>query len=118
LVLISGEAGIGKTLLAQALARHALDKAVIVALGRCYEGSAPAYGLWQDLLSELGVSAAVDPAALPRPFGEAPPVQTAFQLMQSVVGALRSTAADRRRWFCSWTMCTGRIATHWSCWRS
>jgi len=95
LVLINGEAGIGKTSLAQALAGHAPDKGAIVALARCYEGSAPAFGLWQDLLTELGASAALNPAALPQPFGGAPSVQTAYQLMQSVVGALRSAAADR-----------------------
>jgi len=72
---------------------HALSQGAIVAHGRCYEGGAPAFGIWQDLLIELAASAALDPAGLPQPFGGAPPVQTAHHLMQSVVGALWSAAA-------------------------
>src|SRR5919202_60940 len=45
LVLIAGEAGVGKTTLAEALAREALDRGARVAVGRCYHlTETPPYG--------------------------------------------------------------------------
>ena len=47
LVLLSGEAGIGKTRLADALAVEARDQGIRVAWGRCWEaGGAPVYWPW------------------------------------------------------------------------
>src|SRR5438270_12141667 len=91
LVLLSGAAGIRKTSLAQAVAENAQREGAVVALGRCYEGNTPAFGLWQDVLIDLGVS---DIESLPQPFGNGSPVQSAYQLMQGVVAALRSMARD------------------------
>lgn len=90
LILIKGEAGIGKTSLALALAHQARDQDTVVALGRCYEGTAPAFGLWQEIMTELVACQSLDQALLPPPFGEAPRVQTTLQLMQSMVNAVRS----------------------------
>lgn len=50
LVLIDGEAGIGKTALAQALCREAAEQGALVLIGRCYDlTETPPYGPWVDL---------------------------------------------------------------------
>src|SRR5215207_3526640 len=49
LVLIGGEAGVGKTALAEALCREAADGGAAVLVGRCYDLSeTPPYGPWRD----------------------------------------------------------------------
>ena len=54
LVLLGGEAGIGKTALAEALAERARAAGVDVARGRCHEGDlAPAYWPWLPVLRAL-----------------------------------------------------------------
>jgi class 3 adenylate cyclase/tetratricopeptide (TPR) repeat protein len=54
LVLLSGEAGIGKTSLCQKLAEHARLKEIPVLWGRGTEGSgAPAYWLWRQIFRDL-----------------------------------------------------------------
>jgi DNA-binding CsgD family transcriptional regulator len=51
LVLISGEAGIGKTSLAEDLGRNAATQGALVLVGRCYDLSeTPPYGPWRELL--------------------------------------------------------------------
>src|SRR6476646_6567976 len=55
-VLCSGEAGIGKTKLAQELARMALAVSCAVAWGRCPEvEGAPAFWPWRQVLRSLDV---------------------------------------------------------------
>ena len=50
LLLIGGEAGIGKTYLVQDLARQAAAAGILVLTGSCYDLSAtPPYGPWIDL---------------------------------------------------------------------
>ena len=50
LVLISGEAGIGKTTLVRTLAQEAADAGVLVLTGHCYDlTTTPPYGPWLDL---------------------------------------------------------------------
>jgi DNA-binding NarL/FixJ family response regulator len=54
LVLISGEAGIGKTALASRFVHQAADARVALLSGHCYDGTeTPPYGLW----SEIGLRA-------------------------------------------------------------
>ncbi len=54
LFLITGEPGIGKTVLAEQLAAHARARGVRVLWGRCWEGGgAPAYWPWTQLLRPL-----------------------------------------------------------------
>ncbi|MGN6757421.1 MAG: BREX system ATP-binding domain-containing protein, partial [Thermomicrobiales bacterium] len=52
LVLISGEAGIGKTALAETLCQEATDQGARVLIGRCYDLSeTPPYGPWREALA-------------------------------------------------------------------
>ena len=56
LFLLSGEPGIGKTWLADEIARHAAERGMRVAWGRCWEGGgAPAYWPWVQVLRSLVV---------------------------------------------------------------
>src|SRR6187551_718015 len=51
LVLIGGEAGIGKTALAEWLLTEAAERGALVLVGRCYDLSeTPPYGPWQEAL--------------------------------------------------------------------
>jgi len=51
LVLVGGEAGIGKTALVEALADHARESGTLVLFGACYElALTPPYGSWSELL--------------------------------------------------------------------
>jgi transcriptional regulator with XRE-family HTH domain len=53
LVLISGEAGIGKTALAGALAHEAIAAGALVLLGHCYDLTmTPPYGPWMDITDQ------------------------------------------------------------------
>src|SRR5213595_2241724 len=50
LVLIGGEAGIGKTSLAEAACRDAAQQGVLALVGRCYDlAETPPYGPWIEL---------------------------------------------------------------------
>src|SRR5262245_29029639 len=50
LVLIGGEAGIGKTALAEALLAEAVEQGALVLVGRCYDlAETPPYGPWREL---------------------------------------------------------------------
>jgi DNA-binding CsgD family transcriptional regulator len=67
LVLINGEAGIGKTALAEAVCREASEQDALTLIGRCYDlGETPPYGPWTDLF------------ALYQASDEAPPLPSAF----------------------------------------
>ena len=52
LVLIAGEAGIGKTALADALCNEAAERGALVLVGRCHDlAETPPYGPWAELLA-------------------------------------------------------------------
>src|SRR5436305_158101 len=52
LVLIGGEAGIGKTALAEATGREALGRGALILVGRCYDlMETPPYGPWLEVFA-------------------------------------------------------------------
>ncbi|HEX6739341.1 MAG TPA: AAA family ATPase, partial [Vicinamibacteria bacterium] len=59
LVLLGGEAGIGKTALAEALGQEAEERGALVLVGRCYDlTETPPYGPWLDLAGRYPAPAA------------------------------------------------------------
>ena len=86
LVLIGGEAGIGKTALAGALCREAVERDAFVFAGRCYDlTETPPYGPWLDLFRGYRPGDGGPPGGMPPP----PP---AFA-EPGIVGAVASQAA-------------------------
>jgi DNA-binding CsgD family transcriptional regulator/tetratricopeptide (TPR) repeat protein len=62
LVLIGGEAGIGKSALAEMVCREAAEQGALVLVGRCYDlTETPAYGPWIDLFARHAPSASSPP---------------------------------------------------------
>jgi len=65
LMLIGGEAGIGKTALATALCREAAPQGALVLTGRCYDlTETPPYGPWVDLFERYRPDDALPPPPL------------------------------------------------------
>jgi hypothetical protein len=96
LVLISGEAGIGKSSLALAAGRRAQSQGAAFGLGRSDERSgAPPFAPWRDLLDDLRATTTLDPTTLPPPFGDGPHAPSAYELMRATTGWLRAAAATR-----------------------
>src|SRR6476619_4675973 len=68
LVLIGGEAGIGKTALATALCREAVERDAFVFAGRCYDlTETPPYGPWLDLFERYRPGDGGSPGSMPPP---------------------------------------------------
>jgi DNA-binding CsgD family transcriptional regulator len=62
LLLISGEAGIGKTALAEAISRAAGARGAAVRIGRCYDlTETPPYGPWVELLAQFPTGEGMPP---------------------------------------------------------
>jgi DNA-binding CsgD family transcriptional regulator len=81
LVLVGGEAGIGKTVLAEALCREAAERGALVLVGRCYDlTETPPYGPWVELFGRY------------RP-GESDPTLPAAFAVRGTVGEVMSQAA-------------------------
>jgi len=117
IVLISGEAGVGKTTLATAAARAALDAGATVLLGRCDEDLGVPYGPFVEVLSHyithaseealrthvqsLGAELAKIVPALQQRLGELPPPRSAdpeterYLLYNAVVGLLGQVSEDK-----------------------
>jgi DNA-binding SARP family transcriptional activator len=116
LVLVSGEAGIGKTRLAEELDRQAVQRGAAVLWGRCHEGEgAPAFWPWVQVLRAVGTTlspAEVEPLVAPARTVLAPlvpewgvpgavppqhgdPGRGRAQLYQAVVNVIRGAAAVR-----------------------
>jgi len=77
LVLIGGEAGIGKTALAEALLAEAAAQGALVLVGRCHDLSeTPPYGPWAEALARAPAGDALPPlpgAVRPEPGGDPTP---------------------------------------------
>jgi DNA-binding CsgD family transcriptional regulator len=68
LVLIGGEAGVGKTALAQALCHEAGSRDALVLIGRCYDLSeTPPYGPWAEALAQYSLSPGCARGGIPSP---------------------------------------------------
>jgi hypothetical protein len=94
LLLFAGEAGIGKTALADVFAAEAGEAGMTVAWGRCWEaGGAPAYWPWTQVFRALGI--ADDPlgAASDASAGEARDVR--FRVFDRAAETLRTVALSR-----------------------
>ncbi|MGN6814248.1 MAG: helix-turn-helix transcriptional regulator [Thermomicrobiales bacterium] len=66
LVLLGGEAGVGKTALAEALSREATHQSVLVLTGHCYDlTETPPYGPWLDLCARYPAGDALPPLPVP-----------------------------------------------------
>ncbi len=95
LVLIGGEAGIGKTTLAEALCREATQQDALVLVGRCYDLSeTPPYGPWVELFVRF--KRHDDAPPLPEVFahrGTAGEVASQAALFQQVTDFLVALAA-------------------------
>src|SRR4051794_11981562 len=92
LVLIAGEAGIGKSRLCGELATRAGSRGARVLTGRCWEaGGAPPFWPWIDALRPYVPFAELAPPAEP---GEDPEAAR-FRLFDAVASHLRDAAADR-----------------------
>ncbi len=69
LVLIGGEAGIGKTTLAEAMCREATQHGAMILIGRCFDlAETPPYGPWIDLSARYPANLSLP--ALPPAFAE------------------------------------------------
>jgi class 3 adenylate cyclase/tetratricopeptide (TPR) repeat protein len=118
LALIAGEAGIGKTRIAEELCAEARSREARVAWGRCREGAgAPAFWPWRQALrayaagrppaevaAELGPEVAelgqllpelANLEGAPRPATELDPEMARFRLFDAMTSCLRSAAAGR-----------------------
>lgn len=81
LILVGGEAGIGKTALAEALCREAGEQDALVLVGRCYDlTETPPYGPWVELFARY------------QPRDAPPPLPDAFA-QRGGIGAVTSQAA-------------------------
>src|SRR5438105_3864885 len=94
LVLVGGEAGIGKTALAEALCREATAQGALVLAGRCYDLSeTPPYGPWADVFERLPTEHGGSP--LPAPLGDGDPAPSQAALFRRVRDVLGAVAAER-----------------------
>jgi DNA-binding CsgD family transcriptional regulator len=97
LVLIGGEAGIGKTALAETLCREADTRGVLVLTGRCYDlTQTPPYGPWIGVFGQCLRTERLP--ALPPAFaerGSIGPVASQASLFREVSDFFTAMAADR-----------------------
>src|ERR671916_518380 len=86
-VLIGGEAGIGKTALAEAVVRDAEARGALVLVGRCYDlTETPPYGPWIEAFEQL--PAEDNRSRLPAPLGDGEPAPSQSALFARVREAL------------------------------
>src|SRR5215218_4032928 len=97
LVLVGGEAGIGKTALAEALAAEAAAQGGLVLVGRCYDLSeTPPYGPWIELLEQLPALPDRLPPALVAQGGAGEGVASQAALFAQVRDHLGATACTHQ----------------------
>ncbi|HKO92714.1 MAG TPA: protein kinase [Polyangiaceae bacterium] len=93
LLLFTGEAGIGKSFLAQHVAGEAAARGARVAWGRCWEaGGAPAYWPWVQVFRDLGLD---DPFATMAPELSPRALEARFAAFERAARALKTSAQQR-----------------------
>lgn len=97
LVLIGGEAGIGKTTLVEQLAVDAVDRGARVLTGACYDlATTPPYGPWIEILRNPPEGGSASELALALSQGEARgDVASQAELFESVRELLSAMASER-----------------------
>jgi tetratricopeptide (TPR) repeat protein len=87
MVLLAGEAGVGKTTVATEIMRRAAEAGARTATGRAWEGAgAPAFWLWRECLRELG-----EEIALPRAIVAG---EDRFAALESIAACVRALSRD------------------------
>ena len=95
LVLIGGEAGIGKSSLALVCADRARAQGIPVAIGHCYEGGVtPPFLPWRELMATLSLASA-ELETLPEPFGNGAVAPSVHALIQTVALQLYRIAEEQ-----------------------
>lgn len=101
IVVLTGEAGIGKTRTAEELADRVENQGAVVLRGRCYEGEQiPPYGPWRSALRSLSLSkipleTAVLAATLPGSASLAlPETDARIRFFDAVIEVLRTAACE------------------------
>ena len=84
LILIGGEAGLGKTSLALACQDQALELGALFVTGRCYEWGMAPYLLWQEVFRNIAHASGASLETLPEPFGSGSPANSVHHLLQTV----------------------------------
>jgi serine/threonine protein kinase len=116
-VLLAGEAGIGKTRTAQAIATYARLREMAVVVGRCHEGEgAPAYWPWAQLLRQIDEPPGPEVAPLLAAPSTSPPEpsEARFRLLDGVARHLAAPRAHDRSSSCS-TISIGPTAPRRCC---
>lgn len=91
--LIDGEAGIGKTALAEALLAEATVRGMLALIGRCYDLSeTPPYGPWVEISQRIRTDASFAPAPSLPSFDAAPSQAEFFERVRDFLAAV---TADR-----------------------
>ena len=95
LALIGGEAGIGKTALAESLCREAEERGALVLVGRCYDlTETPPYGPFLELLRGYQPADGLPPAPFSRWRGAGDAASRAA-LYEQILGFFRAVASRR-----------------------
>jgi DNA-binding CsgD family transcriptional regulator len=91
-VLVGGEAGIGKTALAEALCREARERGALVRVGHCYDlTETPPYGPWTEIRDHIPP----DPGLPPRPSAAASTAASQAEFFREAL-AFFAALAERR----------------------
>ncbi len=96
LALIGGEAGIGKTALAETLCREAEEQGALVLVGRCFDlTETPPYGPWVDLFARYGPNETLPPPPIFAHRGVIGGVSSPAATLEQCASFFRALAATR-----------------------
>src|SRR3712207_6058493 len=97
LVLLGGEAGVGKTTIAEALCREAADRGALTLVGRCYDLiDTPPYGPWMDAFGDYQPEADLPSPPMAFARAETADVTTTRSMLFDEVRHFVATIAEQR----------------------